>query len=217
MQTDENRPSSKASTKRARCPDCWRLQAQCLCHDLPQLANQVELVFLQHPLEQFHVKSTARLAALSLIKQQFLIGETFDLQEQKAILGNAKNVYVLYPALDDKVAVTCPERLNNQTEKWERETRIIILDGTWKKTRKMLFLNPWLAELPRVELSPQTVSQYAQTGLRKVKNTQSLSTLEAVQLLLSQLEQDSEKYHPLTKVMDVLIAQQQAFRKQEGN
>ena len=97
--------------KRRRCKDCWRLEAQCLCEDLPSLVNDVELVFLQHPLEKYQVKGTARLAALSLKKASFWVGETFDSQQQKAILGQEKQVFLLYPALDDLVKVMAPEEL----------------------------------------------------------------------------------------------------------
>ena len=78
---------------------------------------------------------------------------------------------------------------------------------SWKKTRKMLYLNPELAALPRIMLQPQQPSEYR---IRKQKNAQSLSTLEAVMALLSELEQSSQ-YHRLQNVMDALVAQHETW------
>ena len=50
---------------RLRCPRCARVRCLCALVATP-LAHAVEVVVLQHPLEQHEVKGTARLLTLAL-------------------------------------------------------------------------------------------------------------------------------------------------------
>ncbi|MNP39850.1 DTW domain protein [compost metagenome] len=59
-------------------------------------------------------------------------------------------------------------------------------DGTWRKARKLLYLNPLLGGLPRVTLAQAAASRYR---LRKAPEAGALSTIEAVVGALNTLEQ----------------------------
>ncbi|WP_374436110.1 tRNA-uridine aminocarboxypropyltransferase [Inhella sp.] len=156
---------------RSRCARC--LRARCLCALLPgaPLAHQVELVILQHPLEQHEVKGTARLLALALARCELRVGETFNPSPNP----EGRTEALLYPGAASTVPPgVAPERL-----------RLYVLDGTWRKSRLLLHRNPWLAALPRVNLAAAAPSAYT---VRKAQAAHQLSTLEACAAALQQLE-----------------------------
>ncbi len=113
----------------------------------------------------------------------------------------------------ESVAVWSAERIlascAQEPDKFTR-LKVLILDGTWRKTFKMMQVNPELKGLKRIELVPETPSQYA---IRKQKNADSLSTVEAIYTLLSQLEGDTLKFQPLLTAFEGMQRQQLAFRQ----
>jgi DTW domain-containing protein len=83
------------------------------------------------------------------------------------------------------------------------------LDGTWRKSRKMLYLNPLLQQLPRLALRDLPPSSYR---IRKAHKPDQLSTLEATCAALAQLESDAGRFAPLLRAFDGFVAQQSAYR-----
>ncbi len=83
--------------------------------------------------------------------------------------------------------------------------RLVVLDGTWRKSRKMLFLNPALRDLPRMSLQQVAPSRYR---IRKAHAPDQLSTLEATCQALAQLEVDQEKFLPLLQAFDGFVGEQ---------
>lgn len=196
--------------ERVYCTKCHRLEQLCLCSALPELDNQVELVFLQHPLEQKQIKGTAWLTHASLSRSRFIVGERFD-DDALSFINDGKQTFLLYPEMEDR-------KIDCYTTKTVRERfslqncRVIILDGTWKKTRKMLFLNTILQQLPRIQISPESPSSY---HIRKQKNSDFLSTLEATKVLLTELEQTS-LYEVLDDVLNAIKSQYLHFSPQRN-
>ena len=88
--------------------------------------------------------------------------------------------------------------------------RLIVLDGTWRKSRKMLHLNPLLQHLPRLTLHDAPASRY---WIRKAHRSDQLSTLEATCIALTQVEGNPERFQPLLNAFDGFIAQQLAQRE----
>jgi DTW domain-containing protein YfiP len=88
------------------------------------------------------------------------------------------------------------------------QLRLIVLDGTWRKSRKMLYLSPLLQKLPRLPLRNTPASQYL---IRKAHAPDQLSTLEASCYALMQLERDDSKYHPLLQAFNGFVAQQAEY------
>jgi DTW domain-containing protein len=78
---------------------------------------------------------------------------------------------------------------------------LVVPDGTWRKARKMLHLNPLLAALPRVTLAQGAVSRYR---LRKAPGPGALSTVEAIVQALQILEAPIT-FEPLLKPFEALI------------
>jgi DTW domain-containing protein YfiP len=63
---------------------------------------------------------------------------------------------------------------------------LLFLDGTWRKALKLWMLNPWLWDIPAYRINPIEPSHYE---IRKTKQPNSLSTLEAVSYALKLNEQ----------------------------
>jgi len=78
---------------------------------------------------------------------------------------------------------------------------LVVPDGTWRKARKLLHLNPLLAQLPRITLPEGAVSRYR---LRKAPGPGALSTLEAIVQALEILEAP-RSYAPLLRPFEALI------------
>ena len=85
---------------------------------------------------------------------------------------------------------------------------LVVLDGTWRKSRKMLQRNPLLQALPRLSLTPLAPSRYS---VRKAHQPHQRSTLEAACAALAQLESDSDKFSLLLAAFDGFVAQQLGF------
>ena len=86
---------------------------------------------------------------------------------------------------------------------------MLVLDGTWRKSRKMLHLNPILQSLPRLSLQGLPPSNYR---IRKAHRSSQLSTLEATCSALMQLEGDVDKFQALLTAFDGFVTQQMSYR-----
>lgn len=170
--------------KRTVCPRCERPAPTCLCATLPAppLAHRTELLILQHPAEAGHAKNTTALLTLGLQSARRLRGEVFD-----AALGGPGTALV-YPGDGAPPWPGAPDRL-------------ILLDGTWRQSRRLLAANPWLAALPRLAL-PEMPGRYT---LRRAHRSGQLSTLEAGLHALALLEGHPERFAPLWAAFDAFV------------
>jgi len=186
-------------TTRARCPRCERALAACICAWARATPNEVELLLLQHPLEQHETKGTARLLQLSLAQVRLLRGERFEAAE---VLAPGKTHLLLYPAppAEPGEAAVPAEPLPPS-----EQLCLIVLDGTWRKSRKLLHLNPWLGKLPRLALQAPPATRYA--AIRQAQRDGQMSTLEATVLALQQLEGRAERYAPLWQAFEGFVDQ----------
>lgn len=203
---------SNKQCKRPYCTGCGRLAVNCLCEALCQLENWVEVVVVQHPLEANNVKGTAKLAQACLQNARLIVAEVLSAEQLSDLFDGEKQVMLLYPITDDfegeQVAAVALAQQIQADPMAASGLKVVVIDATWKKSRKMLYLNPTLAALPRIALAPWQESGYR---IRKQKNAQSLSSLEAIAQLLGTLEQQPQKYAPLLNVLDALVAQQLRF------
>lgn len=191
--------------RRPHCAVCLRPQSTCICRWVTPVANRADVLILQHPMEADHAKNTARLLHLSLPGSRMLTGETLEEPGLREAAGRAPQYTVLlYPETPGEPAPALDmDRLADPAH-----VRLVVLDATWRKSRKMLHLNPWLRQLPRMALEDLPPSRYV---IRKAHRPGQLSTLEATCAALAQLEGDFEKYQPLQKAFEGFVAQQLAF------
>ena len=179
---------------RAQCPRCLRPQTHCLCALIPQLDSRTRVLLLQHPSEVGHALNTARLADLGLLNAELRVGEVF---EDLATLLNPPGYQarLLFPGEDAQLIDTGEP--SDESLPW----LLVVPDGTWRKARKLLHLNPLLAQLPRATLPEGAVSRYR---LRKAPGPGALSTLEAIVQALEILEAPTS-FTPLLRPFEALI------------
>ena len=177
---------------------------------------------LQHPLEVDNAKGSARLLCLSLARSEMATGEAFDENELQALLSapritssngdQVKIPVLLYPPTPhDMGLLRAAPTLNRDLLDAPEQLRLIVLDGTWRKSRKMLYLNPLLQALPRLSLRDTPAAYHP---IRKAHRPDQLSTLEATCAALAQLENNGAPFKPLLTAFDGFVAQQFGYRRQ---
>lgn len=175
---------------RQQCQYCQRPSSHCLCPLIPSLTSETQVLILQHPSETAHALNTARLAALGLRSAKLVVGEVV------SVPADERDNYLLFPG-DDVIPL-------ESLAQGEKPLRLVVPDGTWRKARKMLHLNPELATLPRVSLPTGLVSRYR---LRKAPAPGALSTLEAIVTALNILEGEG-RFDRLLRPFEALIEAQ---------
>ena len=209
-------------TPRQTCQACLRPRSACICHWIRPVAHEVEVLILQHPLEVHNAKGSARLLHLSLPRSRLLTGEVFD--DLPALLNapfdtadaaGQRQPVLLYPDTPNDQApdLTPPPALAPALLQCPARLRLVVLDGTWRKSRKMLYANPALQQLPRLALQDMPASHYL---IRKAHRIDQLSTLEATCAALARLHGGAEPFEPLLAAFDGFVAQQTAYRSTGG-
>ncbi len=182
--------------KRPLCTACQRPQKVCLCSMLTSVAHRTPVHVLMHPSEQHNAKGTAKILCRMLTQGQLWIGESESelAALQQALSQGPQPVWLLYPDPEASAIEALAKHALTPAV-----GQLLVLDGTWRKTLKLLQLHPWLQRLPKVAFAQPPRGHYQ---IRKAKRHDSLSTLEAVSYALEQLEQlDSS---PLQQAFEAL-------------
>ncbi|MCJ8297210.1 MAG: DTW domain-containing protein [Colwellia sp.] len=203
---------------RTLCPNCHRPEKACICAFTADIANEIQVVVLQHPSEVSHTKGTVALLAKSLRKCQVLVGESFDDEQEFLQVMAQYQLVLLYPSeqahfLDEDVRIklhNCQSntqdgphtqltqyRLQVSIENKSKPLCLVILDATWKKAYRMFMLSTKLQQLPQVCL-PDHLANAGQYHIRKVAKKNALSSLEASCYALAILEQDEQDCLPIS-------------------
>ena len=135
------------------------------------------------------------------------MGEDFaGAQWLNALLADPKmHCYLLWPDEQALRLDQVRERIVQNDE--GGKVCFILLDGTWRKAYRMLHSNPALLRLPRIKLGA-IPGQYS---IRKKPFPEALSTLEAGYHLLSQWEEEPERFAPLMTLFTHLNQQWHDF------
>lgn len=182
---------------RLLCTVCCYPQLQCVCKWAKPIENTTAVFVMQHPSELKAAKNTVRLTSLCLTNLHIFVGEQPDeflpLQQLEV-----EHTYVVYPD-DSGIFVESLASADIQKNK----INLIFLDGTWKKTYKLLKLNPWLKRYQFISFESLPKGQY---HIRKAPRLDSLSTLEAIAYSLKKLEQ--RDVSALYQLLDAMMEQQ---------
>ncbi|MDR7307051.1 tRNA-uridine aminocarboxypropyltransferase [Rhodoferax saidenbachensis] len=189
------------------CAGCLRPLATCICSFITPTASACEVLILQHPLEEHHAKNSARLLHLSLPGSRLVVGETFNDAALQALMPELQTTVLLYPPTDYE-GHAAPALLDPAQLRDLQKLRLVVLDATWRKSRKMLHQSPALQRLPRLALDAVPAGRYA---IRKAHAPGQLSTLEATCAALAQLEGDAARWQPLLEAFDGFVTQQQTY------
>ncbi|MCY1275271.1 DTW domain protein [compost metagenome] len=195
---------------RPSCPRCTRPLDHCLCALIPNLDSRTRLLILQHPSEARHALNTARLAVLGLRNAELWVGERFDGLAPRLVQPGYR-ACLLFPGEQ-------AQPLNAFAALQSEPLLLVVPDGTWRKARKLLHVNPSLAALPRVSLPEGLTSRYR---LRKAPMAGALSTLEAIVTALNIVEAPrdfSALLAPFEALIDGQIAAmgEETFRRNHG-
>lgn len=195
-----------AGLKRAVCTTCLRAQSACICRWITPVQAQAHLLILQHPLEVGNAKNSARLLHLCVTGSALATGEAFEAGVLHGLLhADGRTPVLLYPATPGDAGLPMPP----PTPALPADAlRLVLLDATWRKSRKMLYLNPALQRLPRLGLTDVAPSNYR---IRKAHAPHQLSSLEAAAQALGQLDGAPERFGPLLDAFDGFVAQQAAY------
>ena len=177
---------------RAHCQHCHYPIKTCICAAVSKLSCSSKVFILQLPSETKHGKNTARLIPLAIESAEIIVGEKpEDFRCVSELCENNPNAAVFYPSQTSSELEQAPSL--------ETINTLIFLDGTWRKALKIWSLNPWLHGIPTYRISSNEPSSY---GIRKTKQANSLSTLEAVSYVLELTEQiDSTPLKRLQQAM----------------
>ncbi len=155
---------------RPLCSDCSYPLSTCVCEFVTPCSHNIKLIVLQDPKENQHPKNTVRLMQLCSNNIEVIIGETpSDFSSLISQIETAPKCFaLLYPS---KSAVTLPkidETANNIHT-------LILIDGTWRKAKKLYLKNPWLNQIVHFKLE-DLCGDYT---IRKTSVEAGMSTLEA--------------------------------------
>lgn len=199
--------------RRILCERCRRPQSACICRWITPVEPVPQVLILQHPMESREAKGSAMLLHLSLKGSRLVAGEKFESEALQRLLHapletgrECISPVLLYPDAPGTAPSSERDRPAGIPTDPAR-LRLVVLDGTWRKSRKQLFLNPMLQTLPRMSLQEVSPSRYR---IRKAHAPDQLSTLEAVCQALMQLENDESKYLPLLQAFDGFVDEQLA-------
>lgn len=157
-------------------------------------------MILQHPREARLAICSAWLTRLALENAEIHRGVRFGSDPRIEEIAAAPGAAVLFPGEGSAPLAD----LSGDPPPY-----LIVVDGTWTQAEKMLRLNPALAGLPRLSLSPGRPSGYG--ALRREPAEGHLPTIEAVALALGALERDAARFEPMVAAFRRSVALQLEF------
>ena len=186
---------------RPTCYSCLRPESHCVCAFINPFKAHCNILILQHPNEWRKYYSTAKLVTKAITNARALRGVAFETGGiEKALSG--QQPYILFPS---KTAIDC------ESVRFESNSTVIVIDGTWGEAGKIMLRNPILQEIPCLTFGKVLRSNYR---IRKQPKDNYLSTIESVGHLLklnslaSGLEEQSAKYEALFEVFERMVKQQ---------
>ncbi len=186
-------------SERARCLDCYRPEAHCLCSLVTPIEHKTDILILQHPRERAHPFNTARLAQRSLVGSRLVVDHAPKLNESAELAAELKGCGLLYPRPGAKDL--------SQLRPEERPEKLVVIDGTWHHARAMYRDIEALHDLPHYTLPAGEVSGFK---IRKQPKEYCLSTLEAIHSALKCLEPETPNLDSLLRPFEAMQTMQLA-------
>jgi tRNA-uridine aminocarboxypropyltransferase len=179
--------------------------------------NRAFVLVLQHPHERREPRATAAAAVAALRRAKLVTGLSWpNLAGALGRRAEPRRWGVLYlgsvrPAAvgtDRTVIVLGPDGqpLGDPAPVLKSLDGIVVLDGTWSEAKTLWWRNPWLLKLHRLVLNPQRPSRLG--SLRREPRHDAVSTLEAIALVLREIEASPMAADALLDLLDQLIATQ---------
>lgn len=176
------------------CSRCERPEKTCLCAYIRPVETRTRVLFVQHPREARTAIGTARLAHLCLPQSELVVGVHVDddARVRAMISDDARPPLLLYPS-----ASAAPLSAFAGSDR-----TLVVIDGTWPQSKKLLRENPKLASLPRAAFTPNAPSDYR---IRREPKRDYVSTVESVAHALTVLEGNAERFAPLLDAFRAMV------------
>ncbi|NVJ49525.1 MAG: DTW domain-containing protein [Gammaproteobacteria bacterium] len=176
-----------------RCEKCQLSYDWCICATLQPMDCELDFIILFHRDELFKPTNTGKL-----------IADCFPLQTEcyqwsrtepplallQRLQDPQRDHFILYP--NEQPERQTLHQLPPQASQSKRRQTLIILDGTWRQSRRMFNASRWLANFPALALAPIEGSNY---HTRVAAYQHYLSTAESVALALAQQGQVESAEH----------------------
>ena len=179
------------------------------------IENRLFLLVLQHPQEKREAIATAAASCAALRQTALVVGLSWpNLTRALGRPADPRRWAVLYlgsarPAgfgLEREVIAL--DRRGKPAADQDAAVRglegVVLLDGSWSEAKSLWWRNPWLLKLRRLVLNPRRPSRFGR--VRREPRREALSTLEAVALVLKNLDGGPEVEAALLDRLDRLIA-----------
>src|SRR6185437_3459769 len=178
-----------------------RPEVVCYCRHIQPLQTRTRVVLLQHPRERDVPISTAHMASLCLPDAELHVGVHWrgSAALSRALSDPARPAALLYPGPGAIDVVKSPP---------PSPVTLVVVDGTWSQTRKLVRENPEIAALPRYAFTPPAPSEYR---IRKEPHETYVSTIEALVHVLGALEGEPERYRALLLPFRAMVEVQLAY------
>ncbi len=163
--------------KRQTCSDCKRPIKFCYCSHIEQVKNKTEIIILQHPLECKHPFNTARICEKTFDNCNVLVGEDFNTHLELQEILSQKKCALLFKRQDSLRPNPVQNRNNIEC--------LIVIDGNWKKAKKIYYLNTFLHDLPLIEIESNYPMNYQ---IRRYPKKGHYATVEAITYALTEQE-----------------------------
>ncbi|KMV28955.1 tRNA-uridine aminocarboxypropyltransferase [Photobacterium swingsii] len=172
------------------CPRCG-FTHNCICSHEPKLTSAAHFVLLTHPNECRKATNTGELMMRTLPHCERVIWDRVNSPTAliEKLEDPAYQAWLLFPADDTHPATPFVAHSSSSTSIITTTPLFVLLDATWQEARKMVRKSPWLANLPRLSLTPTALSQYQ---LRRNQQAGNLCTCETGIALLSLLNEPQQ-------------------------
>ncbi len=154
-----------------RCQRCLIAGAFCICADVPTAPTRTEIIVVRHEREGWKSTGTARIAGLAMPNLRIIEFSEDAEPARSALPGLVEGAHLLFPT--------------DEGAPWGEVKRLILIDGTWRQTRKMYGKLESLHGVPKLALPPQTSKILR---LRESAFEEGRSTLEAIAEAVALLE-----------------------------
>ena len=215
--------SSLEADQVAECPQCRKPVPLCICETVTPIESRTSLLILQHPQEQDRALGTARLTALHFANAVVKVGLSWP-SLSKALgrpVAAPPRWAILYLGSASAEALHAEREVIALTRKGEPSANqrailsaiegVVVLDGTWSQAKALWWRNPWMLKCQRVILNPAHPSRYGR--LRREPRRDTLSTIEAVGLLIGSIEKRPDIAATLNASFERMLAR---YREVQG-
>ena len=133
-----------------RCPSCALFEDRCVCDTFAQVRANVSLFILRHFKERNRGSNTARILHASVQNSTIIDYGCPDAHFPDFNDFDWNDAALIFPMFYNPI----PSHPPTAVEQIEQIKTLILLDGSWKQTSRMLKRIPELVRLPRLEIQP---------------------------------------------------------------